>query len=113
MINIEKKMNIISILGVFLGIFTNRVLIAKYGNSGSVMIASIALIAIVVPIIYLVIKKKYKQTLVLLFMVLPGIVMWIGIYMDNMYLMGGGFISLFITIPIMVKIEPKLNNKNH
>ena len=46
-------------------------------------------------------------------MVLPSIVMGIGICMDNMYLMGGGFISLFIAIPIMIKIEPKLNNKNH
>ena len=113
MINIEKKMSTISILGVFLGIFMNRVLTAKYGNSGIIMIASLGLIVTVVPIICLVIKKKYKQTLLLLFMGLPSIVMGIGICMDNMYLMGGGFISLFIAIPIMVKIEPKLNNKNH
>lgn len=44
-------------------------------------------------------------------MVLPSIVMFIGIFTDNLYVGGVGLISLMIAIPIMIKITPKLKDK--
>jgi len=112
-IQMKKKMSSIGILGVFFGIFMNRILTARYGNNGSIILASIALTIVVISMLILVAMKKYMVALLSLFMVLPGIIMLIGIIIDNLYLGGIGLILLFVGIPIMIKIIPKLKEKNH
>lgn len=56
--------------------------------------------------------KKYIIVLLVSFMVLPGIVMFIGIFIDNLYVGGAGFVLLMIALPIMIKITPKLKDKH-
>ncbi|WP_346938624.1 hypothetical protein [uncultured Clostridium sp.] len=111
MINIKKKINIICVLGVFSGIFMNRFLTTRYGNSGSIILASVALTLVVISMIIIIIMKKFLEALILLPIVLPGIIMFIGIFIDNLYVGGVGLISLMIAIPIMIKITPKLKDK--
>ncbi|MEG0307607.1 MAG: hypothetical protein RR636_06670 [Clostridium sp.] len=109
----KDKMSYIGILGVFFGFCMNKILTSMYGNNGSSILASIALTIIVVCMIIIICMKKYVVALLLLFMVLPSIVTFIGLIMDNIYVMIIGFISLFIGIPIMIKIIPKLKDKYH
>ncbi|WP_346894017.1 hypothetical protein [Clostridium sp. UBA871] len=87
----------------------NRILTARYGNSGSIILASVALTLVVISMI--IIMKKFLEALILLPIVLPGIIMFIGIFIDNLYVGGVGLISLMIALPIMIKVTPKLKDK--
>ena len=107
----RDKMKYIGIVGVVFGFVMSKILRVRYGDSGSVILASVAFTIIVISVISLVIMKKYIIVLLTLFMVLPCIVMLIGIFTDNLYAGGVGLISLIIAIPIMIKITPKLKDK--
>ncbi|WP_346848694.1 hypothetical protein [uncultured Clostridium sp.] len=109
----KDKMKYVGVIGVFLGIVMSKILRDRYGDSGSVILASIAFTIIVISVISLVIMKKYRILLLALFIVLPSIVMFIGIVIDNLYVGGVGLISLMIGLPIMIKIIPKLKDKYH
>lgn len=109
MICIKDKVKYVGIMGVFFGIVMNRILTARYGNSGSIILASVALTLVVISMI--IIMKKFLEALILLPIVLPGIIMFIGIFIDNLYVGGVGLISLMIALPIMIKVTPKLKDK--
>jgi len=106
---IKDKVKYVGIMGVFFGIVMNRILTARYGNSGSIILASVALTLVVISMI--IIMKKFLEALILLPIVLPGIIMFIGIFIDNLYVGGVGLISLMIALPIMIKVTPKLKDK--
>lgn len=57
------------------------------------------------------ISKKNIAALCTLSMILPLIFMTLGVYWGNMYLAALGFGLLFILIPIMIKILPKLKKE--
>ncbi len=109
----KDKMKYVGIVGVFLGIFMNRILTARYGNSGSIILASIALTLVVTSMIIIVIMKKFLAALMLFPIVLPGIFMIIGIIINNIYIIGVGLILIIVAIPITIKIAPKLKDKYH
>ena len=97
----KKKMSSIGILGVFFGIFMNRILTARYGNNGSIILASIALTIVVISMLFIVAMKKYMVALLSLFMVLPGIIMLIGIIIDNLYLDKHIIIFIYIHLKLL------------
>ncbi len=107
----KDKVKYVGIMGVFFGIVMNRILTARYGNSGSIILASVALTLVVISMIIIIIMKKFLEALILLPIVLPGIIMFIGIFIDNLYVGGVGLISLMIALPIMIKVTPKLKDK--
>jgi len=107
----KDKVKYVGIIGVFFGIVMNRILTARYGNSGSIILTSVALTLVVISMIIIIIMKKFLEALILLPIVLPGIIMFIGIFIDNLYLGGVGLISLMIALPIMIKVTPKLKDK--
>ncbi|WP_346848228.1 hypothetical protein [uncultured Clostridium sp.] len=107
----KDKVKYVGIMGVFFGIVMNRILTARYGNSGSIILASVALTLVVISMIIIIIMKKLLEALILLPIVLPGIIMFIGIFIDNLYVGGVGLISLMIALPIMIKVTPKLKDK--
>lgn len=107
----KDKVKYVGIMGVFFGIVMNRILTAIYGNSGSIILASVALTLVVISMIIIIIMKKFLEALILLPIVLPGIIMFIGIFIDNLYVGGVGLISLMIALPIMIKVTPKLKDK--
>lgn len=111
MICLKDKVKYVGIMGVFFGIVMNRILTARYGNSGSIILASVALTLVVISMIIIIIMKKFLEALILLPIVLPGIIMFIGIFIDNLYVGGVGLISLMIALPIMIKVTPKLKDK--
>jgi len=108
---LKDKVKYVGIMGVFFGIVMNRILTARYGNSGSIILASVALTLVVISMIIIIIMKKFLEALILLPIVLPGIIMFIGIFIDNLYVGGVGLISLMIALPIMIKVTPKLKDK--
>jgi len=63
----KDKMKYVGIVGVFIGIVMSRILTARYGDIGRVILASIAVIILVISIITILIMKKYKEALLLLF----------------------------------------------
>ncbi len=107
----KDKVKYVGIMGVFFGIVMNRILTARYGNSGSIILASVALTLVVISMSIIIIMKKFLEALILLPIVLPGIIMFIGIFIDNLYVGGVGLISLMIALPIMIKVTPKLKDK--
>ena len=107
----KDKVKYVGIMGVFFGIVMNRILTARYGNSGSIILASVALTLVVISMIIIIIMKKFLEALILLPIVLTGIIMFIGIFIDNLYVGGVGLISLMIALPIMIKVTPKLKDK--
>jgi len=108
---LKDKVKYVGIMGVFFGIVMNRILTARYGNSGSIILASVALTLVVISMSIIIIMKKFLEALILLPIVLPGIIMFIGIFIDNLYVGGVGLISLMIALPIMIKVTPKLKDK--
>lgn len=108
----ENKMKYIGIVGVIVGSVMSKILRERYGNSGSSILASVALALVLISMITLIIMKKVLELLILLPVVLPGIVMFIGIFIDNLYVGGVGFVLLMVALPIMIKITPKLKDKH-
>ena len=109
----KDKMKYIGIVGVLIGFIMSRILTSRYGNDGRVILASIAFIVLVISFIIIIVMKKYKLALLLLFIVFPCIVVFLGIIVDNVYIVGVGLILISIAIPIMIKIIPKLKDKYH
>jgi len=107
----KDKMKYIGIVGVFIGFIMSRILTSRYGNDGRVILASIAFIIIVISVISLVIMKKYIIVLLALSIVFPCIVVFLGIIVDNVYIVGVGLILISIAIPIMIKIIPRVKDK--
>lgn len=107
----QKKMTILGVIAVLLGIYISRILTNRYGNDGRVIIASIALGISILALLIMVLKKKYIEAIAVLSMILPGIMIFIGIYKDSILLTAAGLLLVFITIPIMIKVLPKYLNR--
>lgn len=107
----KNKVSNVGVLGVLFGIFMNRILVSKYGDTGSVMLASVALTIFLISFICLIIMKKYVAALVFLPVVLPTIAMFVGIIIDNIFIMFGGLLLLIVGLLIMIKITPKVIEK--
>ncbi len=103
----RKSLSGICILLVFLGMSLNRVLTTEYGNKGGIIISGIAVIAILLAEISLLLSKKYFAAVIMLTIVIPAIVMFIGIYLDDLLTMAIGFGSIFIIMP---KVTKKMKN---
>jgi len=104
-----KKKNIPKIgasVGLF-GVLMSRALSEKYGNDIRIMISGIAVLICIISILFVFCMKYYALALMLLAMMTPLILGFIGLYLDKSYLMDIGIISIFIIIPIIVKIAPK------
>lgn len=109
----KKKMTSIGIIAVLLGIFISRILTARYGNNGRVIVASIALGISVCALLFIALKKMYTEAIVLLFLVLPAVVVFVGICKDNIFITAAGLLLVCIVIPIIIKIAPRyLKRKN-
>lgn len=107
----KNKVSNVGILGVLFGVFMNRILVSKYGDMGSVMLASVALTIMLIAFLGIIFMKKYVAALVFLPVVVPGTVMFVGIIIDNWIMMIGGLLLLMVGLLIMIKILPKLIEK--
>lgn len=98
----------IGVLGVLLGRVLNRVLTTYVGSNASniVVAASIAIVFCV--ILLSVVMSQYFIAIMLFIMAIPLSVSGIGLYLNNMDLVGLGILLIFIIFPILIKVIPKL-----
>jgi len=104
-----KKKNTLKI-GASVGLFSvliSSVLSERYGNDARIMIGGISVIIGISIILFMLCMKEYVVALILLAMMLPIVIGFIGLYLDKSYLMDIGIISIFIIMPIIIKIAPK------
>ncbi|WP_346878576.1 hypothetical protein [Clostridium sp. UBA7791] len=97
-------------IGATVGLFNIliiRALSEKYGNDIRIMIGGISVIIGISIILFMLCMKEYVVALILLAMMLPIVIGFIGLYLEKSYLMDIGIISLLIIIPILIKIIPK------
>ena len=85
-----------------------RVMVSKYGENVRIKIMYIVIALLTLCLVGLLCKKQYFAALMILFaFVLPILVMTLGIYLYNLYLVILGLALFFVLIPIMIKIVSK------
>lgn len=107
--NNGKKLITLGILGVLLGRILNRVLPNYFGNNGSNVVIAISAASLVYLIILASVKGYYRGAVQLFVMSIPMFVAVMGLYVDNMDLLGLGILLVFIIYPIMIFVLK--NNK--
>jgi len=100
-------MGLIGIIGVLTGRILTRVLSNYFGSNGSNIIAVVSGTIVFCGILALIAMKLYKAAIITGVMVVPMIIMGIGLYFDNMDIMGLGLLSFFIMTPILLKVIKK------
>lgn len=100
-------MGLIGIIGVLTGRILNKVLPNYFGNNGSNIVVIIAELVVICGFLTLIVMKLYKAAIITSVMVVPVIIMGIGLYFDNMDIMGLGLLSFFIMSPILLKVIKK------
>ena len=93
---------------VLLAMGLSRFMVSKYGANSRVIISLIALIISMAGFIAILCVKQYMAAVATFFMfILPGAIMFMGIYLDNMLLAVSGLALIFIIIPIGIKVLNK------
>ncbi|WP_160680631.1 hypothetical protein [Clostridium sp. C8-1-8] len=110
--DVKFKFILVSLIGVLLGRIINRILFNYFGDSGSNMLFSICLVIMFIAIGILAVLKHYLLATMFLILSVPFCISGIGLYLDNMNLVGIGILLIAITVFILIKILPKfINNK--
>ena len=102
-------MGSIGILGVLLGHILNRVLLDHFGNKASNIIVAVTVAIVFCIILLLIITAHYFAAIVILIMEVPLIISGIGLYLNNMDLVGIGILLAFVIYPILIKVVKKFN----
>ena len=105
---IKYWMPSIGILGVLLGRILNRVLTDYFGNDSSNIVAAVCIAIGFCIILLLIAMKQYFTATMLFIMEIPAIIIGIGLYLNNMDLLGLGILSIFVIYPLLIKVIPKL-----
>jgi len=100
-------MSMIGIFGVLFGRILNRVLSNYFGNKGSNIAFAISGAIVLCVILILVIKKYYIAAVLSVIAFIPLIVAGIGLYLNNMNIVGFGILLIFIIYPITIKVIKK------
>jgi len=102
-------MSTIGIFGVLFGRILNRVLSEYFGyNNGAVIAISVAVVILLGAILVLIAKGYYIVAIIYVVMTIPLIVGGIGVYLENMILIGLSILVFIIILPILIKVIPKL-----
>ena len=104
---IKYWMGSIAILGVLVGRILNRVLTNHFGDNASNLIVAVSVAIVLCVILLLITTAHYIEAIALLVMLIPLIISAIGLYLNNMDLVGLGILLVFIIYPILIKVIPK------
>lgn len=104
---IKYWMGYIGILGVLAGRILNRVLTNHFGDNASNLVVAVCFAIVLCVILLLIATAHYIEAIALLVMLIPPIITAIGLFLDNMDLVGLGILLVFIIYPILIKVIPK------
>lgn len=105
---IKYWMSSIGVLGVLFGRILNRVLEKYYGDNASNVVVAVAVAFWFCLVLLFIAMKQYITAIMLFIMIIPLIVSGIGLYLNNMDLVGLGILLIFIILPILIKVIPKM-----
>ena len=103
----KKNISYLGFCGIVIGLVISRFVVDKYGANTRIIIMFVALMISIFSVIGIIYKRKYLGALYMLSIVVPLLIMTIGMYLENVLIGLIGLGSLFILIPIMVKVLPK------
>ncbi|GKX68622.1 hypothetical protein [Inconstantimicrobium mannanitabidum] len=105
----KEILSLICMIGVFFGISISREIAPKYGNNGTVIIAGICIIIVFAAIIIsAIVTKKFINSFIAFFgFGIPMSLIFISLYLDNIFLMLLALSSIFIIMPITKKLGDK------
>lgn len=109
--NIKYSMPLIGITGVLFGRVLNRVLTSYIGDKGSNMAFAISGTIVIFSILVLIAMKYYMAAIISVIVSIPLIVGGIGLYFNNMDLVGLSILLMIIIYPITAKVAKKKTNK--
>ncbi|WP_238885085.1 hypothetical protein [Clostridium sp. YIM B02551] len=109
----KGKFKGLGILAIFLGMALSRTIGDKtyFGLNGRVLTGIICVVFLLIIISIAFIKRQYAAALVFFGMAVPLAIAFIGIYMDNLKLVFGGIIGIFIIMIIEIKALKKYTEK--
>ncbi|WP_411681927.1 hypothetical protein [Clostridium thailandense] len=100
----KNRTKLIGSGGALFGIILSKWATNHYGKSGSLVVGVCALIVLALYFVIMAYKtKKYLGMAMILLMLTPLIVILMGVYLDNAYVIFGGIILLFVSCNLMVK----------
>ncbi|GKX68619.1 hypothetical protein [Inconstantimicrobium mannanitabidum] len=106
--NTKDIFSSIGMFTVFFGFWLSRDVVEKYGPSGRIVIMAICTCVVFVVIIILAVMKKFFWAAIfLLGFGLPLIIMFLGLYLNNFIILGGGVILTFAMMPVLIKVANK------
>ncbi|MFA6941907.1 MAG: hypothetical protein WCQ54_13165 [Clostridiaceae bacterium] len=103
----NKKLLKANIIAVILAMILNRYLSNKYGYKSTIIIISIAVGIMISAYLCLIYMKQYYAVLAISSFVLPSSIIYIGILLNNIYLVITGLLLLMILLPIAIGILKK------
>ncbi|MDV3427798.1 MAG: hypothetical protein LIR50_12360 [Bacillota bacterium] len=106
----QKKLLMANIIAVILGITLNRYVSDKYGHNGTVVAMSVVVGIMISAYLCLIFMKQYYAVLGISSFVLPILIMFIGVLINNDYILVTGLLLLLILIPITIVIVKKSRN---
>ncbi|AOR23443.1 hypothetical protein [Clostridium taeniosporum] len=99
----------IGICGVLFGRIFNRILSIYFGNNSSNVVFGVATAVVLCAILISIVMGYYKGAIQLIIISLPMIIGGIGLYRDNMDMVGFSLLIALIMYPILIKVMKKLN----
>lgn len=104
---VKYWVGVIGILGILLGRILNRILTDYVGSKASNIIVAVSITIIFCVIVLSIIMSQYSTAIMLFIMVIPLIISGMGLYLNNMDIVGLGILSIFIIYPILIKVISK------
>lgn len=104
---VKYWLGVIGIFGVLIGRVLNRVLTTYVGSNASNIVVAASITIVFCVILLSVVMSHYFTAIMLFIMAIPLIISGIGLYLNNMDLVGLGILLIFIIYPILIKVIPK------
>lgn len=103
----KKSINGFGIIAVLVGLILSKFLGSYFGGNAQLMAMSICALITVLVIIIMIFQKYYLASLLMFILALPVFIGIVGAYLDNLYIMIGSIVAIFVVLFIIIKFLPK------
>lgn len=100
--------------GILIGRISNRVLSSYFGDKGPLGAMFTIVILFFIYDLYLLVSRRFIAALTIFVIAFPLIIIFIGMYIDDLVVGACGLGSIFIVYPLLIKWQKGLDfiNKN-